>query len=352
MANLPVIDTDGHILERQADIRRHLEAPWDRRSTPLWPGDEVWDNNLFDTFRMRSWRNLNPKEQIDHWHELMDNEGMETAICFPTGSGNVAKLQEVPFQIAVAKACNKHFAQEYNALSNRVSCVGTLPMRSPEAAAEELHRAVTEDGLKGFEILPTGLPLALGNTYYDPIYKKAEELGVVMGIHGTRHFSREVGTSGLATFSEVHAYGFPAAIMMQFTSIVCQGLPVRFPKLKLAFLEIGATWLPYYLDRLDEHWEKRGTYEMPLLKKKPSDLVRESSIYISLEAEETLLPQTIDYLGAEHFLYASDIPHWDNGFPENLHLLRNHPALSDAVKEKILYKNGKQLFGLGARPSN
>nr|NIO09846.1 amidohydrolase family protein [Deltaproteobacteria bacterium] len=322
MANIRVIDTDGHVLERQGDIRKHLEAPWDRRSTPLWPGDEVWDNNLFDTFRWPKWRNLDAKQQVNTWLQLMDEEEMETAICFPTGSGNVAKLQEVPFQIAVAKACNKHFAQEYNTISNRVSCVGTLPMRSPEAAAEELHRAVTEDGLKGFEILPTGLHLALGNTCYDPIYKKAEELGVVLGIHGTRHFSREVGTSGLSTFAEVHAYGFPAAIMMQFTSIICQGVPVRFPRLKLAFLEIGATWLPYYLDRLDEHWEKRGKFEMPLLKKKPSDLVRESTICFSLEAGETLLPQTIDYLGAEHFVYASDIPHWDNEFPENLHFLR------------------------------
>ena len=353
MAQFAVIDADGHVLERQADIRKHLDSPWDRRSTPLWPGDQAWDNNLFNTFKMAvSWRNLSPKEQIERWHDIMNEEGMETAICFPTGSGNVPKLQEIPFQIAVAKACNRHFAIEYNALSDRVRCVGTLPMRSPQAAAEELHRAVTEDGLLGFEILPTGLPLALGDTYYDPIYKAAEQLGVVLGIHGTRNSSREVGASGLATFAEVHAYTFPAAIMLQFTSIVCQGLPVRFPKLKLAFLEIGATWLPYYLHRLDEHWEKRGTYEMPLLKKQPSELVRESSIYFSLEAEETLMPQTIDYLGAEHFLYASDIPHWDNEFPENLHHLRNHPALSDDVKEKILYQNGKKLFGLGAHPSN
>jgi len=49
---------------------------------------------------------------------------------------------------------------------------------------------------------------------------------------------------------------------------------------------------------------------------------------------------------AEHFLYASDIPHWDNEFPGNLHALRNHPTLSDKDKEKILYKNAKELFSL------
>jgi hypothetical protein len=61
---------------------------------------------------------------------------------------------------------------------------------------------------------------------------------------------------------------FPAGLLLQFTSMICQGVPLRFPNLKLAFLQIGATWLPYYLNRLDEHRERRAEYEMPLLRKK------------------------------------------------------------------------------------
>jgi predicted TIM-barrel fold metal-dependent hydrolase len=98
-------------------------------------------------------------------------------------------------------------------------------------------------------------------------------------------------------------------------------------------------------DRSDEHWEsapKRDAF----VKEKPSELVRDAKIYFSLEAGETLLPEAVKYLGAEHFLYASDIPHWDNEFPGNLHALRNHPAVSDSDKEKILYKNAKELFAL------
>src|ERR1041384_3445575 len=72
-----------------------------------------------------------------------------------------------------------------NALSNRVSCVGVLPLRDPKAAAEELRRGVTELGLRGFEILPMGLPMGLGRTFYDPVYAEAEKLGAVIGIHGS-----------------------------------------------------------------------------------------------------------------------------------------------------------------------
>ena len=59
------------------------------------------------------------------------------------------------------------------------------------------------------------------------------------------------------------------ANLMTHVTTRAAALPVRFPKLRFAFLEIGATWLPYYLDRFDEHWEKRAQCEMPLLEEKP-----------------------------------------------------------------------------------
>ena len=121
---------------------------------------------------------------------------------------------------------------------------------------------------------------------------------------------------------------------------------MRFPKLRSAFLEIGATWLPYWLDRMDEHGELRGEFEAPHLKKKPSEVVRESPVYFSLEAEERLLPQTIEYVGDNHFRYASDVPHWDGEFPKNLKYLWNHPNLSQKTKEKIAYHNEKTYLEL------
>ena len=45
---------------------------------------------------------------------------------------------------------------------------------------------------------------------------------------------------------------------------------------------------------MDEHWELRGEFEAPLLEKRPSKLVREWPIYVSLDAGETLLPETVD----------------------------------------------------------
>jgi predicted TIM-barrel fold metal-dependent hydrolase len=157
-----------------------------------------------------------------------------------------------------------------------------------------------------------------------------------------------VGGDRFRTFGETHCYAFTAGLMLHFTSVMWNAVPLRFPGVKIGFLEIGATWLPYYLDRMDEHWEKRGEIEAPHLTMKPSQLFRQSPIYVSLEAEEGLLPETIDYVGAEHILYASDIPHWDSEFPKNLIELREHPRISREAKERLLYKNAQELFGIGA----
>lgn len=343
-----VIDADGHVLERQSDVRKYLEPPWDKRPTPLWPSGQPWDTNLFGTLGYRSqYRSgMSPEEQVETWLKIMDPEGIETAVCFPTGSGGVTKLQERPFAVAVARACNNHFAREYNSRTERIKCVGVLPLQDPAEAAKELRRAHCELGLVSFEILTQGLRLPLGDLFYEPVYAEAERLGCPLAIHGTRGGAEEVGALGYRTFTEVHTYAFPASMFFHFTSIVFNAIPLKFPKLRLAFLEIGATWLPYWLDRMDSHWEKRGQYDTPALTKKPGDLVRRSPIYFTLEAEETLLPQTIEYVGEEHFMYASDFPHWDAEFPKNLTDLWEHPGLSVRTKEKILYENAKLFYGL------
>jgi hypothetical protein len=126
--------------------------------------------------------------------------------------------------------------------------------------------------------------------------------------------------------------------------MIFQGVPERFPRLRLAFLEIGCTWLPYWLDRMDEHWEKRGKIETPRLKQPPSQSVREHPVYFSYEPEEKLLPETFRYVGDSHFVYATDIPHWDAEFPENLHIVQARKDISEETKNKILYENAKSLY--------
>ena len=345
-AVIPAIDADGHILERQEEIKKYLDKRWTGRHSDLWPGGQTWDLEIRGKLEPPCGyvRGLNSKQQRELWGKICDDFEIDKAVLFPTGSGNIAKSQDRAWARDACRAANRHFAADY--MTDRLFPVGALPMNDPQAAAAEIEYATRELGLKGFEVVTDGMPFGLGDPFFDPVFETAEKVGATIGLHGTRHWAHEWGANKLATFGEVHAYAFSAGVILNFTSAICQGLPIRFPKLKLGFLEIGATWLPYYLDRLDEHWEKRAEEEMPLLKKKPSQVFRESSIKVSIEGKESLLRETIDFVGAEHLIYATDIPHWDGEFPENLEEMRAANNLTAAEKQAILHDNAAQLFSL------
>ena len=124
-------------------------------------------------------------------------------------------------------------------------------------------------------------------------------------------------------------------------------MPEKFPNLRLAFLEAGCTWVPYWMDRMDEEYEIWGQREAPVLQRKPSEYIIQGNIWVTCEPEERLLPETLRILGDDKVMFASDYPHWDGTFPESLRELQARADLSEQQIEKILDQNPKALYGLG-----
>src|SRR2546430_792794 len=147
-------------------------------------------------------------------------------------------------------------------------------------------------------------------------------------------------------FIQAHTCSHPFGQMRQLTSIVFEGILERFPDLRLAFLEAGAGWAPYWMERMDDEYDKRGEVEAPALKQKPSDYVRSGKIYFSCEADEWLLPQALKWVGDNQIVYASDFPHWDHSFPASIDEIRNRRDLTDAQKRKVLADNCRRLYKL------
>jgi len=343
MAASKVIDADGHIVERGDVLRKYLKPPFDKRGGPL-TASEPWDRDLLKTLPPDP-HTFPSAPTAQDWLRLLDEYGIDQAFLYPTSLGNVSRIRERDYAVALAAAYNDYAHEQYAKVSDRLRPVALLPFQDPERAVIELRRAVRELGCRGAVVRTTGLRLPLGHTFYDPIYREAESLGCALAVHGTNG-AEELASGSFETFTEVHTVSFPVGILVQFSSMIYQGVPARFPKLRLAFLEIGSTWLPYWLDRMDEHWKKRGKIETPFLKQSPSDCVREHPIFFSFEAEESLLPETFHYVGENHFVYATDIPHWDCEFPANLREIQDHKDFSEQTKNKILYENVKALYGI------
>jgi uncharacterized protein len=343
MSKDPVIDADGHIIEDKEKLRSYLEPPYNRRGGSLVSA-EPWDGHLNGTLpRNKEWSPHRPS--ANDWLRIMDNHNMEFAYLYSTSAGDVSAVREKDYAIALCRAYNNYVHDDFVKVSPRLKPLAIFPQQDPQEAAREIRRAVKELGLAGVSIKTTGLTLPLGHRFYDPIYEEAQSLGCLLGVHGTRKGTQELASGMFETFTEVHTVAFPVGIFQQFTSILFQGVPERFPRLRMAFLEIGCTWLPYWLDRMNEHWELRGHVETPELKRLPSEVVRDRPIYFSVEAGETLLPETLKYVGDDHFVYASDIPHWDNEFPDSMYKIESRADLSESQKRKILYDNAKAMYG-------
>ena len=63
------------------------------------------------------------------------------------------------------------------------------------------------------------------------------------------------------------------------------------------------------------------------------------------------MPEVVRRLGNDIIFYASDVPHWDHDFPENVHEMATREDLSVETRRKILYENTRRLYELapGAR---
>ncbi len=116
--------------------------------------------------------------------------------------------------------------------------------------------------------------------YYDPIFAELQELHLPIIFHETRN-----GSLGHERFHDnfffSHMVGRVLETMVCCMTIVCGGVLERFPNLQIVLLETGASQMPWWVGRMDEHFEKLP-YLVPWLKMKPSEYFRRQ-VYVGCE---------------------------------------------------------------------
>jgi uncharacterized protein len=278
--------------------------------------------------------------------EDMDLEGIDTTVMFPPGSGEEWALGDTEFAAALCRTLNDARAEYAAYAPGRLKLVAKLPMLEPAAAAEELERCVTEHGFVGMVTAQHILERNLDHPSFDVVWQTAERLDVPVCIHGGGQAPGQVPVAidRFTTRLEKHAITHPFGAMLALTSFTVGGVLHRFPKLRVAFLEAGAGWLPFWLERLDEHWELMPE-QAPNIDRPPSSYVL-GRCNVSCEPEERELPHVLATLGADTVCYASDYCHWDCAFPNSVKLLVERDDLTDVQKRHIFADNAARLYGL------
>lgn len=335
---MTIIDADGHVTETQDQVAKYLDDPY-RRRPPValfypWDG---WDRRLLGTLGEVA-------STADEWLRALDKGGMEAVVLYPTLGLFMSFLRDREWAAALCRAYNTFLHEAFITVSPRLKGVALLPVQDPAAAAQELRRAVRELGHVGGMLSADGNHL-LGDASFASVYEEAQRLGVMLGVHASGSHLGGAGVDLFPRFIQAHTCSHAFGQMRQLTSIILEGVPERFPDLRLAFLEAGCGWAPYWMERMDDEYAKRAA-EAPALKKKPSEYVRSGKIYFSCEADEWLLPQAVKLVGENQIIYASDYPHWDHSFPQSIDEIRERGDLTDTQKRKILGDNTRRLYGI------
>lgn len=243
------------------------------------------------------------------------------------------------FNNAIARVLKKH--------PNRFIGLAVVPMQDTSLALEELDRAILELHLHATLIQTNVVDKNLDEYEFWPFYKRVEELGVPIIVH-SEHLSVTAGAHRYKKYRFANALGHPAETCLAIGSLVCSGVLDAYPKLRMAFLEAGAGFLPYLFDRLNEVAVEEPEYTRVSIKKLPTDYLDQLWFSFNAKTEAESLPFLIERIGADQLMIGSDYPHSLGGSGLSaLEFVEPLETISAGDREKITGLNAARLFGLG-----
>ena len=79
-------------------------------------------------------------------------------------------------------------------------------------------------------------------------------------------------------------------------------------------VEADAGWLPYWLQRMEQHCEFSGNAEHPDLKLRPTEYFKRN-VFVACRGDEMTLPSVVELVGDDNLVFNTDYPHPDGTWP-------------------------------------
>jgi predicted TIM-barrel fold metal-dependent hydrolase len=358
--NFPIVDVDSHHYESEslAEILEYMDDPviqqlamsatqTGMRNVGVFKSD-VGYQDMGGRVMRYALRRIE-KTSGDRHRDItltkrwMDAMGTDIAVLFPTPMLTLGLHPQVEVEVALARAYNRWLCERVLQEEPRIRSMLYLPFNDAEAAYRIVREFGGKKGVCGFMVTAARHRPVHHNSFMK-VYAAIEELGLPLGFHAGYNWG-EQSMMQMNKFISVHAIGFVFYNMVHLTNWIINGLPERFPRLKVIWIESGLAWVPFMMQRLDNEYMMRSS-EAPALKKKPSDYMRE--MYFTTQPMEitdlAMLEQTFRMLNAEtQVLYSSDYPHWDFDLPSTIYDL---PFLNEKARRNILGGNAMRVFNL------
>ncbi len=286
--------------------------------------------------------------------KLMNEQGLDRSLMFPTLASLLEeRLRDDPEAThAVIHSLNEwmHETWSFN-YEDRIFATPVITLPIVERAIEELEW-VLERGAKVVLIRPAPVygyrgPRSFALPEFDPFWERVQEADILVAMHSSDSGYERYANEWIGSDSEMlpfHPEGFRMLsswrpIEDAVSSLVCHGALTRFPKLKVAVVENGSSWVAPLLDRMvDIH--KKMPQDFP---EHPIEVIKRN-IYISPFWEEDL-GALAELVGEEHVLFGSDFPH-PEGLADPVSYVDELEGLPEETIRKIMGGNLAQLMNV------
>lgn len=235
------------------------------------------------------------------------------------------------------------------------AAVACISMSDPDAALEEIDRAIKELGLKGVQIFSNVNGKPLDEPEFLPIFEKMAEYDLPILLHPARGSGfADYASEDRSRFEIWHVFGWPYETTVAMARLLFTGIFDRHPNLKIVTHHMGGM-APYFEERIRGAYDQFGTRSgeerelLARLKKHPCDYFRmfyaDTAIYGAIPAMECGLA----FFGSDRVLFGTDMPFDSEGgtryIRQTIKAMEGMTA-SKEDKEKIYQGNARRIFKL------
>jgi predicted TIM-barrel fold metal-dependent hydrolase len=339
---MAVIDADAHVIENESawDYMLESERPYKPRIVGAANGDPTIDYWYIDGRlmpRSNVEKNL-PREaremsdlavRIEHMDDLKIDVQViyPTIFIFPTARRPEADL-------ALCRSYNRWMADIVKKAADRFRWVVVPPLLNMDKVAQELKFG-KEHGACGVYLRGLEADRRLSDSYFFPLYDVAQSLDLPICVHSAN------GSIASHDFflDEPGFCKFKLAVVGAFHSLVNDGVPERFPKLRTGIIEVSSQWVPYAIHDLARRHARRG-------KQLSATLLKDKRVYVTCQTDDDL-DYILGYAGDDNLVIGTDYGHSDNASEiEALRKLKNTGKADARVIDKILDANPRALYAL------
>jgi len=270
----------------------------------------------------------------------MDEAGLDVQVISLTAPG----LHDLPAEEAtrLQVQTNDGIAALVRARPDRFQGFATLALPAPQAAAQELERAVTQLGLHGALLFGRTGERNLDHADNWPIFEAAAALRAPLYIHPQPPQARVQAAlysgfdEGIDAAFATFGIGWHYESGVQFLRLALAGVFDRFPDLQVLLGHWGEVVL-FYLDRAD------GLAMLAKLPRRFSEYVR-ANAYITAGGvySRRYLRWAAEVVGVQRILFATDYPYRPGPEGGVEHFLQS-AGLDPADQERIASGNWNQL---------